>query len=75
MLGLNVRKGMKDGSEVPPDSITKWGSILLAPGSSDYACSFLMWDAAYSNLSSSAFSNLATKAKNHVAASCKHPSR
>jgi hypothetical protein len=76
MLGLNVRKGMYPSlDEVPPDSIVKWGSILLEPGESDYACSFLMWDAAYSNLNSSAFSTLANVARNHVAASCKHPSR
>jgi hypothetical protein len=72
LLGINITAGMKDNSPVPTDSIVKWGSILLAPGSSDYACGFLMWNHQYVGLGSSDFATLATKAKNHVASSCRY---
>jgi hypothetical protein len=73
VIGINIRKGMPDGSPVPTASILDWGTIFLAPGASnsDYVCGFIMWDAAYVGLGNSTFNTLATKANNHVKSPCK----
>lgn len=76
VMGMNIRKGYyppggPGQQAMPVDSILVWGSDLLAPGTSDYACGFYMWDSGYSGLSSPHFTTLANKAKNHVAAPCK----
>jgi hypothetical protein len=71
VMGINIRKGIAGTDPVPPDSILKWGSTFLAPGSSDYVCGFMMWDNAYVGLGNTVFTTLANKAKNHVAAPCK----
>ena len=74
LIGINITQGTNiTNAPVPADSILKWGSIFLEPGStkSDYVCAFLMWNSAYPDTSNAVFGTLASKAASHVAAPCK----
>jgi hypothetical protein len=56
---------------VPIDSVLNWGTELLKPVKSDYACSFIMWNITYDSVRSSKMTTLANMATSHVAAPCK----
>jgi hypothetical protein len=72
ILGINITDGGPPiGSNVPTDSLLAYGSALLAAGSSDYACGFMMWNITYSSLSHPNMTTLANLAKNHVSAPCR----
>ena len=77
VLGINITKGRgpfsgpESGTDILPDSLRSWGDTLLAPGASDYACGFTMYDVRYAYLSHSYMTELSNLAKNHVAAPCR----
>ena len=72
VLGLNIHdNGQTPSGDISSADLLSWGDSLLAVGTSDYGCSFMMWNKDYANLSDPNFSALATLAKNHVASPCK----
>ncbi|HZI74116.1 MAG TPA: hypothetical protein VFD73_08870, partial [Gemmatimonadales bacterium] len=74
VLGINIRRPFlsPNMNEAPIDSVSQWGKILLATGTSDYACAFSLWNDTYSSAAAAAvFDTLALLARNHVASPCK----
>jgi hypothetical protein len=70
VLGINITNGPGE-SMVAIDSVLNWGTKLLEPVKSDYACGFIMWNITYDNVRHQNMTTLSNIAKNHVAAPCK----
>jgi hypothetical protein len=71
VLGMNIHDGgLATPGDIPPDTLLDWGQKLLQAGSSDYACSFIMWNIQYGNVNHPNMTTLANLAKSHVASSC-----
>jgi len=71
VLGINISNGgLQPAGDIPVDSLRSWGDSLLASGTSDYGCAFLMFDKTYGQLSDPAVTHVASLAQNHIASSC-----
>ena len=73
VLGINIRRPYTspDISQAPIDSVSKWGKILLAADSSDYACAFNFWNDTYSSLRGEQCSTRWRSCQESVASPCK----
>jgi hypothetical protein len=70
VLGINITNGPGE-TMVAIDSVLNWGTKLMEPVKSDYACGFIMWNITYDNVRHQNMTTLSNIAKNHVAAPCK----